>query len=903
MKNLPRRIAATLVLALVACAALSRVPEKAASVEGVTEYRLANGLRALLVPDPSSDTVAVHVVYLVGSRHEGYGEKGMAHLLEHLLFKGTAKYANVKQELVRRGARYNGTTGYDRTTYFETLPASAGNLEWALEMEADRMVRANVAKADLDSEMTVVRNEFELGENNPGGVLFGRMTRLAFGWHNYGNAIIGNRSDIEAVPIDRLQAFYRTWYQPDNAVLVVAGRFDEAQALAAISRHFGAIPRPARRLPALYTQEPTQDGERTVTLRRAGDTQIVSALYRVPAGSHPDYPAVDVLVHVLGSAPSGRLHRALVQKGLAAAAWGGEHAMHDPGFAYFGASLPREASLDAARDALVDTIEGATRDPIRDDEVERAKTALLKDLNRVQTDTALLVRWLSEFAALGDWRLLYLYRDRLRAVSTADVRRVAAAYLKPANRVLGTFVPTADADRAQIPPRPDVATMVEGYRGREDVAQGEAFDPSPANIEKRLVRRTLANGIRIALLPKKTRGGLVHAQLSLYWGDETSKMNRATACSLAGGMLMRGTARHTRAQLRDALDRLQANLSASVDGAGLEVRRERLEPALRLAAEVLREPAFPAAEFEELKRAALAGAQAQKSDPSAIAAERLQRHLAPYPRGHWLAPRSTDEQIAELRRVALDDARRCYAELVGATGATFVAIGDFDADALAKLVEELFGGWKSPAAFERIPARYFDRPSLEEEVRTPDKANAVLRAGMNLALRDDHPDYPALVLGSYLLGGSSAARLPARVREKEGLSYSTYAHFNAGALDAAASFHASSIFAPQNKQRVERAIREELGRALADGFDAAEIDSGKKSLLEQRRLARASDRQLAARLANYLFIGRTFDWDEEFERKIAALSPEQVRDALRRHLDPAKLSVLKAGDFRERNEQ
>ncbi|HLE67619.1 MAG TPA: insulinase family protein, partial [Burkholderiales bacterium] len=217
------------------------------------------------------------------------------------------------------------------------------------------------------------------------------------------------------------------------------------------------------------------------------------------------------------------------------------------------------------------------------------------------------------------------------------------------------------------------------------------------------------------------------------------------------------------------------------------------------------------------------------------------------------------------------------------------------------LVEELFGGWKSPHPFTRIPARYFERPPLEEEVRTPDKANAILRAGVNLKLRDDHPDFPALVLGSYLLGGSSAARLPARVREKEGLSYSTYAHFNASSLDESARFGVAAIFAPQNKTRVEAAIREELERALKDGFSAPEFESAKKGLLEARRLARAQDRSLVARLSNYLFIGRTFAWDIELEQRIAALTPTEVRDALRRYLDPAKLSVLKAGDFRPAN--
>src|SRR5947209_4459095 len=252
-------------------AAAAEAPRKVVSLEGVTEYQLANGLRLLTLPDPGIDTATVHITYLVGSRHEGYGEKGMAHLLEHLLFKGSARHPNVKEEFTRRGARWNGTTSNDRTTYFETFAANDDNLAWAIEMEADRMVNSFVSKQHLDSEMSVVRNEFELGENNPGSVLFQRMQRAAYSWHNYGNPIIGMRSDIERVPIDRLQAFYRTWYQPDNAVLIVAGRFDEARALELVARHFGALPRPSRPLPALYTEEPTQDGERTVILRRSGD--------------------------------------------------------------------------------------------------------------------------------------------------------------------------------------------------------------------------------------------------------------------------------------------------------------------------------------------------------------------------------------------------------------------------------------------------------------------------------------------------------------------------------------------------------------------------------------------------------------------------------------------------------
>jgi zinc protease len=896
-----QRLYAAAFLLLLSAAALAQPLKKTYSIEGVTEYRLANGLRVLTVPDPGIDTTTVHVAYLVGSRHEGYGEKGMAHLLEHLLFKGSKRHPNVKEEFTRRGARWNGTTSNDRTTYFETFAATRDNLDWALGMEADRMVNSFVSKKDLDAEMTVVRNEFEMGENNAGSVLFQRMQQLAFPWHNYGNPIIGQRADIEKMPIGKLQAFYRTWYQPDNALLILGGKFDEKAALQLVAKHFAPIPKPKRALPSFYTEEPTQDGEREVTLRRVGENQIVSSLYRVPAGHHPDYPAIDVLTNVLGDTPSGRLHRALVQKGLASHAWGAERGLHDPGFVYFGASLPKDGKVDPARAALLSVVEGVKSEPVRAEELERARTQLLNDFEKTQLEAAAYLRALSEFAAIGDWRLFYLYRERLKKVTLADVQRAAEHYLKPANRVLGSFIPTDAPERADIPASQEWQAALEAYRSEGDgVRLGEAFDPSPKNIESRVVRRELSNGIRAALLPKKTRGGRVVATLTLHWGDEKSLTNREVACSFAGGMLMRGSQKKSRAEIKDAFDKLSANVSLGGDGASVEVRRENLAPALRLAAEVLREPAFSAQEFDEMKRAALTGAESQRTDPSAQASLQLARHLALYPKGHPNYTPDVEERIEWLRATTLEDAAACYRELVGATGADFSAVGEFDPDELARLVEELFGGWRTPRPFERVASRYFERPATDKEVVTPDKANAVLRAGLNVKLRDDHPDFPALVLANYLLGGTSTARMPGRVREKEGLSYSTFTSFNASSFDEAGSFRVGAIFAPQNRVRVERAIREELERAVREGFSAEEIKNGSQALLEQRRMTRTQDRALASRLNSYLFVKRTFAWDVEFEARIAALTPAQVNAAVKRHLDPAKLSLVTAGDFKQK---
>jgi zinc protease len=333
----------------------------------------------------------------------------------------------------------------------------------------------------------------------------------------------------------------------------------------------------------------------------------------------------------------------------------------------------------------------------------------------------------------------------------------------------------------------------------------------------------------------------------------------------------------------------------------VEVRRENLPAALRLVAEVLREPAFSSAEFEEMKRAAVTGAEAQRTDPSARATERLARHLAEYPEGHPHYTPTLDQKIRWLRETRLEDAVACYRELYGATGADFVAVGDFEPGEVAALVEELFGGWRTPRPFRRVPTRYFEVEPAVTQVMTPDKANAVLRAGLDMPLRDDHADFPALVLANYLLGGSSTARIPARVREKEGLSYSTYSSFSSSAFDANAAFRVGSIFAPQNRDRVRLAIREELERAVREGFGAEELEAGKRALLEARRMQRTQDRALAGRLAHYLFAKRTFAWDIEFENRISKLTPAEVHAALKRHLDPARLSVITAGDFKSKN--
>jgi len=334
----------------------------------------------LLFPDSSKPTVTVNVTYMVGSRHEGSGETGMAHLLEHMLFKGTTTRGDVKTELKKYGAEFNGSTSWDRTNYFEIMAATDENLHYALQMEADRMVNSRVSRQDLDSEMTVVRNEFESGENSPAGVLFERVLSTAYLWHGYGRSPIGSRSDIEHVPIERLQAFYHNYYQPDNAMLVVAGKFDPAKTLAWVQEAFGPLPKPTRKLMPTYTEEPTQDGEREVTLRRVGDSQEVIAAYHTPSALHPDTEALDVLTAILSEAPSGRLYKALVDSKKATRVEGESMELKEPGMLFFTAELRKDGNEADVEKILLSVIDGIIKEPPSKEEVDRAKTRLIKNV-------------------------------------------------------------------------------------------------------------------------------------------------------------------------------------------------------------------------------------------------------------------------------------------------------------------------------------------------------------------------------------------------------------------------------------------------------------------------------------------------------------------------------------------
>ena len=377
---------------------------------------------------------------------------------------------------------------------------------------------------------------------------------------------------------------------------------------------------------------------------------------------------------------------------------------------------------------------------------------------------------------------------------------------------------------------------------------------------------------------------------------------------MAGSMLMRGTSKLSRTEIKDQFDKLKAQVSLSGGNetvrASVETTNENLPAVLRLLVQVLRDPAFPASEFETLRTEKIDGLEQQRSEPTFQGSMAMQTHMNAFPKGHPRHVDSIDERLAEIKAAKLDDVKAFYKTFYGASSGELALIGDFDPKGIQALINETLGDWKSPSPFTRIVDRIAKVDVINRAIETPDKASAFFIAAMPLAIKDTDADYPAMVLGNFMLGGGFLnSRLATRIREKEGLSYGVGSQFQAGVQDAVGGFIAFAIYNPSNVAKLEVAFKEEMAKAVKDGFTEDEIKAAKSGWLQSQQVSRSQDRELASRLAGNMFAGRTMAFSTDLEKKVGELTGEKILTSMRKFIDPAKLNIVKAGDFAKANKK
>ncbi len=875
-------------------------PKLVREIEGIKEYQLKNGLKILLFADPSQQSVTVNITYLVGSRHEGRGEAGMAHLLEHMLFKGTPTFKDIKGVLQDKGAFFNATTWFDHTNYYETLPASEENLEFALHLESDRMINSFVSQEDLDAEMTVVRNEFEMGENDAMGVLHDQIMSTAFRWHNYGKSTIGNKSDIERVPATTLRKFYQHYYQPNNGVLIVAGKFEEKRCLEFIQEYFGKIKKISMVLDQTYTEEPAQDGARDITVSRSGDVASAAVAYHIPSGSNRDFAAIKVLIDILADEPNGVLYKNLIKTQKATEIYGMAYALCEPSVLMTLVRAKDSTKIGDLKNDLIyemENLDGA----ISKEDVHKAKLRLLKTIKLTMSDSKKFALHLSEFISQGDYRLFFLIRDYLKDVKLDDVLGAAKTYLIATNRTSGVFVPEQNSKRAQIAPKPDLIKTFQNYSGSETLVQGEHFDTSAKNIDKHTETLTLSNNIKLAMLHKQTRADTVQARFNFRFSNEDSLCAYVEESNFLPKFLMRGTKSKSYQDIQDELDGLESTLNLStgigVISASITSNKKYLGHVVKLLAEILIEPGFDQKEFNLLRQKEIAQIQEELSDPERLGFNALARLKDPWPKISIHYVPTLPEKIERLNSLTGEKLSSFYENNFGASNLEASILGSFDKAKLSSLLEYSFGKFKSPRPYTRVKDTFISINAQKLEVKTPDKQMAIAALSTRIKMRDDDANYPALRIAHYIFSESMKSRLVHRLREKEGLSY------GAGGWLVASKFEQStsaSMYAMASSNTAEKALLlmlEEWDLWVKNGVSEQELLEAKASLAAFVANLFANDQFVVGQLVTNLQTNRNFAFYEDLLAKIDALTTKKTNETIANVLKSCKFARVIAGDL------
>ena len=876
-------------------------------VEGIKEYKLNNGLQVLLIPDQSQSNMIVNINYHVGSKHEGYGEKGMAHLLEHMLFKSTKNLGDIKKMLSDKGGNANGTTWYDRTNYYEVFPYSDENLRWSIEMEADRMINATLLQEDLDKEFSVVRNEFEIGENNPTSTLMERVISTGYIWHNYGNSTIGSREDIERVKTSQLRKFYEKYYQPDNAVLVVAGKFDEKKAIEYINQYFGAIAKPARVLEEIQTVEPAQDGERFVEVKRAADSQAVGVMYHTAAFADKDYAALAVLDQILTSNPSGYLYKSLVDTHKVSAIWSFLPQLRDAGFIYIGAEVSKDKDIKTVRDEVRTELDKIASTNYTNEDIKRAQAALMKQIDNIKNNTVYQAVNLTEIIGAGDYRLDFIYRDNVEKVTLADVKRVAEKYFRANNRTVGVFIPTKDEVRV-LPKEvssKEIKDLVTNYKGREVEKEAKPFEASIKNLKANYSEGKISNGLKFGVINKEIKGEKVSLSLNLPVSNEKDLANKRVIGDLAAQLMDAGTKTMTKEQIKDRLDELKSSVSFNFSGQilniGVSTYKKSLDETMKIVKQMITEPTFPEAELQKTIIENVTYLESNMNDPQALAFNEINRINSNYPKTSLFYTPTYQELIDDAKKVKRADLVEFHKNILGADNgvATFVGLND---QAKAKsLLESTFGKWNSKSKYVKAYPEAQTSTKQDKIINIADKENAAAVGIINLKMNRNHPDYPALVIANEMIGsgGFLSARIPMRLREKEGISYGagSYLSVSNDPKNENSTWGYYAFLNPTKRKEVEDAVKDEIQKVLKDGFTAEELKTNISSWKTGRATNLGSDGTLIGLSNGYLLNGTPFEDFTTLEQKVEKLDVKQVNEIVKKYFDLNKLTSIYTGTF------
>jgi zinc protease len=881
------------------------------TLDGIQEYRLTNnGLRILLIPDDGLPVATVMVTYEVGSRNEVTGTTGATHILEHMMFKGTERLnsengSDYFSQMERIGARSNATTYFDRTNYYATLPSEYVSL--AIELEADRMRNLRILEEDLNSEMTVVRNEYERGENNPMRTLVKEIYACAFIAHPYGHPTIGWLSDIEKTSTEKLRAFYNTYYWPENAVLTVIGGFDTEETLTAIEQFYGSVPNATQSIPVVETVEPKQLGPRRLVIERAGQVGIVMVAFKAPEGSSEDWAALTLIEQILGADKTGRLYRALEDKGKASATFTYAPQLRDPGLFTLAAYLTPEATHEETEKIIADEINKLISNGVTVDELEQAKAVIKANVVYGRDGSYAIADQLNETIAMGDWTKYVTQPKAIQAVSAEDIQKVAAKYFTQTNRTTGWFVPGNSAPSTEITGSrlgpnyyrdPEISdTPIEDNTNPSSNDSVVESNSKPAVDFSSNLQRTRIGDIEIIAIDMPITD-VVSFVGSFAAGETLSPDDSPTLAGLTAAMLDKGTRRNDRFQIAELLNSIGAGIKFGASAHMLQFSgkflRKDAGTVIGLLAEQLREPAFDPDVLETLKSRQSAQLLRAIDNPDYQADTLLDRLL--YPADHPNYSEEISVLLENLKTVTIEDIVQFHADHYGPKSMQLVFAGDIDFEQLTAAVEFAFEDWNGGVSYPSEHPKQLENTKKSERIFITDKTSIAVRYAQNTGLQRTSEDYLPFMLGNYILGGSFNARLMQEVRVNKGLTYSISSG-HTGDILTPGNWILNASFSPALLEQGLTVTESIIAEWYKKGVSQDEVQRAIETLCGSYLVGLSTTSSVAYQTLSFIQRGFAPEYIDEYPEKLRSITSEQVNQAIRKYFDPELNTLVVAGSL------
>jgi zinc protease len=893
--------------------------KKIKEVGGIEEYLYQpNGMNILLLQDNASPVATVQIVYRVGSKHEVLGNTGSTHLLEHLMFKGTPTFNKkngntITDVLQNTGAQLNATTWYDRTNYFETLPSD--KIELAIQIEADRMRNSLLLREDKEAEMTVVRNEFERGENDPNSLLDKEIWASAYIAHPYHHSTIGWKSDIEKAPIEVLKNFYNTYYWPDNATLTIIGDFKKENVFELIEKYFGKITKAPHVMPQPYTEEPQQYGARKIVVRKPGELGVVNKAYKIPGALHEDLPALNILGEIIGSGPSAILNKTFVDTRMGVYTYANATNFKEVGLFTIGVGFPTTSKHEDVDAKITEVVAKIQKEGVTQDEVNRVVAKISAQTILARDGSGVIASELNEAIAAGDWTDYITGVDRLKKVTPADVIRVAQQYLVEDQSTTGYFIPKQSGSQNKETAQANNFLPENGpfyYRHSEEghVQEESSSVDSPIknileesiskeNIEKTasVYKREKVSGIDVVSV-KTSAKDFVTVAASISLGNYSGEHKNPIIPALTASMLSKGTTLNDKFKFSEKLQKLGVNLNVNAStfkiNIGFKCLKKDLDQVIALLAEELRNPLFDTKEFENLKQQFIGNTQQSLNDPGERGSIALSQAI--YPKNNPNYSLNVEDNISNIKIATLDEVKAFHKKYFGTTSMRLVIVGDTDGANLNASLKKSFKNWNGGVS-ENLKFEEASKSSAKTEVVTiPEKPSAELFIGQFTGLKRADADYIPFYIANYTLGAGFAGRLMQTVRDNDGLTYSISSGIG-GNIQTGGYWFVNASFNPGLFQKGLDATMVQVDKWVKNGITAEELENKKTNLIGSFKVGMSTTNGMARTILSFIERGLEPNYIDQYPKDIQKATLQQVNDAIKKYIQLDKIIIIKSGSL------